>query len=191
MRRDMAKKLVERPRHGGGRKRPGRRRPADESPRREPMSMGRGSKFFGENLAPLRRFLERRVGRPWDQVYREIRARLAPTSTVHMHVLQHLDHMVETRALMVDGVPHHPPGGRGGPRPIAGTRWDSLYVCPDSGRLQRVQRSRRRRRRDRADLGCQCDPRDSARSGSATASGTATTWTGRVFANRLVRSGRR
>lgn len=146
MRRDMAKKLVERPRLGAGRKRKGRARPLEDLPGREPMSMARGSKAFNENLAPLRRFLERRVGQPWDQVYSEIRARLGPRSTVHMHVLQHLDHMVEKHAVMIDGLPYHPPR-HGGYHPVRGTRWDCLYVCPETGTLVRVRPWRRPRRR--------------------------------------------
>jgi hypothetical protein len=148
MRRDMASKLVERPRYPG-RKRKGRPRPFEDLPGHEPMSMGRGSKGFGENLAPLRRFLHRRVGRPWDRVYSEIRARLAPTSTVHLHVLQHLDQMVEKHTVLIDGRPYHRPGFGGGYWPIRGTRWDCLYVCPETGRLARFVQPRRRRRRDR------------------------------------------
>jgi hypothetical protein len=144
MRSDMSKKLVERPRYPG-RKRKGRARPLDELPGREPMSMGRGSKSFGENLAPLQRFLERRIGRPWDRVYGEIRARLAPSSTVHLHVLHHLGRMVEKRVVIIDGRPHHP-HGPGGPWPLRGTRWDSLYVCPETGRLERYRQPRRRNR---------------------------------------------
>lgn len=142
MRRDMSRKLVERPRSGAGRKRKGRRRPADELPAREPMSMGRGSKLFSENLAPLRRFLERRVGQPWDQVYSEIRARLVPRSTVHMHLLHHLDHMVEKHPVFLDGRPHLPRASRGRywPLPV-----DHLYVCPETGLLKRCQAPRRRR----------------------------------------------
>jgi hypothetical protein len=139
----MAKKLVERPRHGAGWKRKGRARPLDALPGREPMSMGRGSKGFGENLAPLQRFLERRVGRPWDQVYSEIRARVAPRSTVHLHVLQHLDRMVEKHPVMIDGRPYHALDHGGRYRPLRGTRWDCLYVCPETGALARYAPRRR------------------------------------------------
>lgn len=143
MRSDMAKKLVERPRYRGG-KRKGRQRPLEDSPRHEPMSMGRGSKAFGENLAPLQRFLHRRVGQPWDRVYSEIRARLSPTSTVHLHVLQHLEREVEMHAVIIDGRPHHR-AGWGGWRPLYGSKWDCLYVCPDTGKLARYRVPRKKR----------------------------------------------
>ena len=144
MRRDMARKLVERPRHGAGWKRKGRARPLEELPGREPMSMGRGSKGFGENLAPLRRFLERRVGRPWDEVYSEIRARLGPKSTVHVHVLVHLGQMVEKRPVLIDGRPHHPHASRGRYWPLGRARRSCLYVCPETGTLARYRPRGRR-----------------------------------------------
>jgi hypothetical protein len=80
----MARVLVERPRGGprvrltrSKRYQVARSRP-ELAPRREPMSRGRGTKWLSENLAPLERFLERQVGRPWDAVYAEISARLRP-----------------------------------------------------------------------------------------------------------------
>ena len=76
MRSDMFEVIIERPRWGSSYKRkkgrhgePLRRQ---EGPTWEPVSLGRGSKGLNENLAPLRRFLESRVGRPWDAVRSEI-----------------------------------------------------------------------------------------------------------------------
>ena len=53
--------------------------------------------MLNENLAPLRRFLERQVGRPWGKVYAEIAERLKPTSTVQQHVRDHLADFVNVR----------------------------------------------------------------------------------------------
>jgi hypothetical protein len=81
-------------------------------------------------------------GRPWDDVYSEIRARLAPRSAVDMHVMQHLwafvlfarrnargeevlvDHYGRSRATL------GPDGGLAG-------RWGRgvFYVSCDSRRL--------------------------------------------------------
>jgi len=87
MRHDMAKVIVERPRWGGGMKfqrnaeRKWQRVPLDERPRAEAIKeRWRQSKVtlkqLNENLAPLRRFLRSRVGRPWDEVYSEICERI-------------------------------------------------------------------------------------------------------------------
>lgn len=98
MREDMFKVIVERPRlvHSNPYKRDGRKfRNQEDAPMRMGMQRGYGErKYFNENLAPLQRYLESQVNRPWDKVYSEIRAQIDSRSTVKQHVLQHLDHFV-------------------------------------------------------------------------------------------------
>lgn len=101
MRWDMHEVVIERPR-GGPR---GPRRGVKWDPRvhdpelipsRESTSRHRGgTKHLSDVLGPLKRFLDRAVGRPWDDVYSELRAGLSPDSLLHMHILEHLDHMVD------------------------------------------------------------------------------------------------
>ena len=99
MRSDMAQVLVERPRLGARLKfglrmhafdrktrcRDGADAPAKTMPMRFAPSRG-----LNENLMPLYRFLMRRRGRLWNDVYSELRSRLAPRSAIDMHVMQHL-----------------------------------------------------------------------------------------------------
>src|SRR5713101_6420275 len=136
MREDMPKVIVERPRRGGGRARSGRARPFEDLPGKEGMGrryvLSGDWKELNENLAPLRRFLERQVGRPWDKVYSEIAERLRVDSTVQQHVRDHLRDFVATR----------PRRGicawstRGG-----GSLWHQpLYVDPRDGILKRTDR---------------------------------------------------
>lgn len=93
MRADMSRVIVERPRHGGAHRR-GRPLPLDDLPRHEgmtrPYRISGGSKELNENLAPLRRYLERQVGRPWNKVYAEIAVHLRARNTVQQHVRDHL-----------------------------------------------------------------------------------------------------
>src|SRR4051812_15053885 len=113
MREDMAKVIVERPRHGGGVKYPrgsfyGRKRLAmEEWAQREsvgrPWAGRRGEKHLNENLAPLRRFLRSSLGRPWDNVYSEICQRINRNSAVQLHIWQHLVAYVCTDPLTVSG----------------------------------------------------------------------------------------
>jgi len=126
----MKKILVLRGRSGGGLKRKGRRLPHDQSPKREPMSRGRGTKWLGENLAPLRRFLERRVGQRWDDVYSEICAQINRSNAVQRHILEHLGDMVELHPDMIDGAPHTANYGQA-LRPLHRTRWTRFYVSDD------------------------------------------------------------
>ena len=106
MRPDMAKIIVERPRPPirEPRGRDGRRfRNASDSSFL-PMKAGyRDLKEFNENLRPLARYLARQVGRPWDAVYRDVRAVIDGRSTVQQHILQHLTQFVATHTRVVDG----------------------------------------------------------------------------------------
>ncbi|MEZ5937349.1 MAG: hypothetical protein R3C52_03930 [Hyphomonadaceae bacterium] len=109
----MSKVIVERPRrgHSGGWDKPGRTRVlldedgeplrAREPRRTRPVR----TKSLNENLAPLRRYLGKQIGRPWNKVYSEISENLKPTSTVQQHVRDHLKDFVavETR-MRADGI---------------------------------------------------------------------------------------
>ena len=114
MRHDMAKKLCERPRiiDGWGigdkyERSKGKVRvndleivedeegneifDVDNSGRsHQAMSRGRGEKILGENLAPLYRYLESQVNRPWDKVYSDIRENVRFDSATQLHILQHM-----------------------------------------------------------------------------------------------------
>ncbi|MEZ4381179.1 MAG: hypothetical protein R3A79_07510 [Nannocystaceae bacterium] len=142
MREDMHKVIVERPRLGGGYGRQGgrarmRARVDPESAPTKARMRERRTKALNENLAPLRRFLEAQVGRPWDRVYAEIRRQLRATSAVQVHVLQHLGDIVTRHVDLIDGVPWSRTG-YGGPAPLRPMRLRRLYVCPRTGLLRRI-----------------------------------------------------
>ena len=94
MRDDMARVIVERPRIPAFKSRQGRRQALEDLPTHEGLrraqSLRGDRKQLNENLAPLRRYLERQVGRPWNKVYAEIAKRLRVANTVQQHVRDHL-----------------------------------------------------------------------------------------------------
>ena len=161
MRDDMDRVLIERPRwghampnddvrHGRVAVRQARAHGRlDELPTSAPMRPRRGPrKELTDFLAPLRRLLRSRRGRAWDDVYAEVREHLSPTSALHMHVLHHLDQMVERHATVDDD-------GR-----VLGSRRAYLahelfqtgrtfYVDPTTGRLHEPIRRPPRQRRAR------------------------------------------
>ena len=150
MRRDMFQVIIERPRLGGGwskKQRTGERtdRAFERAPAKVAMSRTRGTKELNENLAPLRRFLASRMGRPWNAVHSEICAVLSMGSAVQKHVLDHVKQYVEENPLMIDGQPHDPIAvcGRHHPLCVFGHRW-RFYVCPRTGLLRRVACERRK-----------------------------------------------
>lgn len=153
MRADMSKVIVERPRWGSRMRTVRRVRRLDprhvvideEAVDPYPSRIGhkahakqsRRIKSLNENLAPLRRFLDKQVGRPWDDVWSEISAQLRPTSTVQQHVRDHVDDFVAVRTFLHEGnVYFHTTTG---PRSLENPRyrWLRLYVCPTTGKLCR------------------------------------------------------
>ena len=93
--------------------------------------LGYRSKKLNENLNPLERFLHSSIGRPWDDVYSEIRENLCPRRAIDFHVLFHLDQMVERECYIgEDGLPWRSRQSRWG-----GGLVHNLYVNPDTGVL--------------------------------------------------------
>jgi hypothetical protein len=101
MRADMSKVIVERPRLGSRannddkgetRRRQKAREDEDLWPGRQSTARGRRAnrKHLNEHLAPLRRFLNARVGKHWSKVYGEIRQNINPSNAQQMHIMQHL-----------------------------------------------------------------------------------------------------
>ncbi len=96
-----------------------------------------GSKRLNENLSPLRRYLEKQVGRPWNKVYSEISAVLRADSTVQKHVRDHLWDFVKLHPQTV----HLSVYPREGGRIREETAWPQpLYVDPKDGILKRSAR---------------------------------------------------
>lgn len=162
MREDMFEVIIERPRHGHrmGHHRRARRMDAKLLTAREPdlllsklgmqrgATFGRSTKSLNENLAPLRRYLERQVNRPWDKVWSEISANLAAASTVQQHVRDHVVDFVTIKTFVKDGAvwvtTRH-----GKPIPLSEDTC-KLYVDPRTGILRKNKHfaSWQKKRRD-------------------------------------------
>jgi hypothetical protein len=159
MRADMGKVLVERPRPGsragsrpgkGYRKRARKELDSGDAPTREGMKRryGHNTRFFNEHLAPLRRFLQSNVGRPWDKVYAEICEHVDRGNVVQKHILTHLFDYVVTNTILIDGKAcDGTPGYRHGEPLRESHRRDRWYVCPKSGLLRRSRYVPRERRK--------------------------------------------
>lgn len=149
MRDDFAKVLVERPRLFGGKLRKGRAlREGQPLPAKLGLKRGArergGYKMLNENLAPLRRFLEKQVGRPWNAVHSEMRARIKPGNTVQEHILTHVPDILHLHVTRTPVEPWSPCGLRASPgrgwhtgRPL---KVGELYVDPDDGIIKRARR---------------------------------------------------
>lgn len=156
----MAKVIVERPRFGGGIRvsracRRAARREAMRDPElaptcqgmRRPYSERMRCKDFGEHLAPLRRFLLSHAGRPWNDVYSEISEKLRGNGVIQRHVIQHLFDFVAVDVRMVDGRPHKI-SRWDGVRELSFSKYDELYVEPETGILRALPRCSRKKKRN-------------------------------------------
>ncbi len=155
MRSDIAKVIVERPRVGGGGLDSTYRREVDwktlreegreeDSPSREHIrrKWGWDRKEFSDFLSPLKGFLLKSVGRPWDDVWSEISENLTFNTTMQRHVLGHVFDYVEIHtAEQPDGSITDSKG-----LPLRGYRL-SLYVHPRTGILCELPRPTRSRYR--------------------------------------------
>lgn len=156
MRDDMYELIIERPRWGSRwlkyprrAKRVDAKVTVDRDPDSLPSKVGmkRGAKAarvyknLNENLAPLRRYLESQVNRPWDKVWSEISANLEAGNTVQQHVRDHVEDFVAFRTFVRDGTVYLT-GRRGGPHKVSDGGGYLLYVDPRTGILRKNKRYR-------------------------------------------------
>jgi hypothetical protein len=155
MREDIAKVIVERPRRGsryapnepkGWKKRFGKDCDIEDLPTKESMSAGRkhgyDAKELNENLNPLRRFLEKSVGRPWDKVFAELSEQIDMNSTVKRHIWQHVFDTVEKNTFIGPDGQVWTCGNYGGAdHPLEYSSYGgNLYIHPVDGLLKRVKK---------------------------------------------------
>jgi hypothetical protein len=137
MRADMAKVIVERPRLDRV-CRKGRQVDLEYLPHQIGMIRDRrehgGHKRLNENLAPLRRYLHKQVGRRWDDVYSEIAANLRVTNTVQQHVRDHIKDYVDLHGQEERWITVFRSGG--GRQRVCVSPWKELYVDPADGILK-------------------------------------------------------
>ena len=140
MRDDMSRVIVERPRQGGfdRRGRPGRSMICPSMKACADRICSRGATELNENLSPLRRYLERQVGRPWNKVYAEIAAHLRADNAVQQHVRDHLRDFVAIKPRRRHGWYFTYPGD--GKEPFSRLWYQPLYVDEKDGILKRTDR---------------------------------------------------
>lgn len=143
MRNDMFKVIVERPRHGWNlRIKRSRLAVAEDFPSFMGVKRFRAlnrtqTKGLNENLAPLKRYLMKQVGRPWRKVYSEICENLDASNTVKQHVRDHLQDFVVMKVAIgrdgewMNGNPDYSWSNNNRP-------WrQPVYVDPNDGILKR------------------------------------------------------
>lgn len=141
MRPDMHEVLIERPRRGARFKTRRNNKPrvtewdGEDGYGRDYRPNPLRTKYFDDFLQPLKRWLRRQVGRPWDKVWSELCAGIDARSTVGKHLMDHARLEVEqTCRLDADGKPVML-SGRNRLRRLGWIRPEGLYVHPRTGLL--------------------------------------------------------
>ncbi|OCQ92445.1 hypothetical protein BCD67_07240 [Oscillatoriales cyanobacterium USR001] len=109
------------------------------------------TKFFSDCLGPLYRWLRSKVGKHWDDVYREMSHLVDITTLSGQHILSHVWTYVERNVVMIDGVPYSKRYFHSSPLYPLGYSQEKLYVHPDSGILclaKKVSKKRPEKRED-------------------------------------------
>lgn len=91
------------------------------------------TKYFSDNLSPLRRWLRSQISKPWDSVYSELCQKIETKTLAGQHLLSHLWQMVEREVIFVDGLPYSQ-RHRYRINPL-GYWHEELYVHPETGIL--------------------------------------------------------
>jgi|SRR5262245_5446575 len=144
MRDDMSKVVIERPRSGHSL--PGYKtrlrirhydpeKDYDDLPKRVSGSRSKyiragEIKYFSDLLGPLRRFLRKNVGRPWDKIYSEMKESLDDRKVTGRHVFEHVDMDVEMHPMIGEDGELYKLGYSGRLLPIY-----DYYVDPRTGLL--------------------------------------------------------
>ena len=91
-------------------------------------------KMLNENLAPLRRYFSRQVGRPWGKIWSEVCENLRVTSTVQQHVRDHISDFVAYEGVSRRDGQVYVLWRWGGPRPLEESLFE-FWVDPATGIL--------------------------------------------------------
>jgi len=98
---------------------------------------GWDAKEFSDLIGPLRKYLRKQIGRPWNDVYSELSQVLDKRSLSGRHIWTHVFQEVERYARSVDGVFYLPPRRGSGYLRVSG-----LFVHPKTGILCWVPKRR-------------------------------------------------
>jgi hypothetical protein len=145
MRDDMEKVITERPRSGarlkdrkGYKKQAKRDLDREESPKRESLIRKwiqghNDGKRFTDVIGPLKKYLLKQVGRPWDKTFSEIKKVLRGTGMSSQHAIGHIWDFVDLHVEIIDGKPYSKAGRFGGQL----ISYCPTYVCPKTGILKK------------------------------------------------------
>jgi len=103
------------------------------------------SKYLSDHLGPLRRFLQSKVGQPWNDVYSELCQRLKTNTMAGQHVIGHIWDYVERHVEIIDGSLYRK-SYQGYQSPLDKSYRDRFYIHPQTRVLCAIEKIPRKQK---------------------------------------------
>jgi hypothetical protein len=100
------------------------------------------SKYLTDNLEPMIRFLNSKVGKHWDKVYSELSKKMNKSSMLGKHLNDHLFDFVKTKVIIEDGKVYALHRWSGQQALVSYERYPRFYVHPKSGVLMKAKNAK-------------------------------------------------
>jgi len=100
--------------------------------------MYKNRKFFTDNLEPLQRYLESKIGKNWDKVHSELCSRLKKNTVSGLHVFNHLYDFIILNTIERDKKVYHIKFGK--LQELYSTeRWPKYFIQSKTGQLRKAR----------------------------------------------------
>jgi hypothetical protein len=100
---------------------------------------GGGTKFFNDNLEPMKRFLNRKVGKNWNKVHSELCGVLSKQTISGLHVFNHLYQFVFEK-VKIEGKKIYFMGNFGKYKELRSEeKWPRFYINPKTEQLMKAK----------------------------------------------------
>ncbi len=105
---------------------------------------GGETKYFNDNLGPLKKFLHSKTGKHWDNVYSELCQKMDKSTVLGQHLIDHLLCFVEINVEIIDGKVYGHDGGFSRYELGSFGFTPKYYVHPKTGCLTKVKKKRKK-----------------------------------------------
>ncbi len=107
---------------------------------------GGGTKHFNDNLEPMMRFLNSKVGKNWNKVHSELCTQLSKKTVPGLHVFNHLYDFVFEKTITEGNKIFHIKFSRY-EELVSREKWPKFYVNKKTGQLMKVKNTKRNKRK--------------------------------------------
>jgi hypothetical protein len=118
----------------------------ESAPQKESIKLMKGNqKWLNDNLEPLIRFLNSKVGKHWDKVYSELCQKMDKNSMLGKHLNDHLFQFVSIKVVIEDKKVYPKDGWLAHRELTSYEKYPRFYVHPISGVLMKARQQKRKK----------------------------------------------